>query len=183
MKRLPHTGVSYYRKRRLPGRQLEKGILMTGKASILLALLLVLSGCSSRKAAPYEGKSVAQLERMLHDPSTDVQIQGAVGLSLHGAEAKPAVPSLIPLLHSEQALVRQNAAAALTSIGPDADEAVPALTEALADPEWSVRRQAAMALGEIGAPARSAAPALKRLQSDPNTLVRKAAAAALMRVR
>src|SRR5260370_15040881 len=49
---------------------------------LLFLILLAISGCRSK--APYEGKSVTQLRRMLHHPDTKVQVQGAFGLSQHG---------------------------------------------------------------------------------------------------
>jgi HEAT repeat protein len=142
---------------------------------LLLALAL---GCGHKP--PYEGRSVAELRRMLSDPNPSTRVQGAYGLSQQGAKAKEAVPDLIQALQSSDVLLRAQAALALGAIGPDARGAVPALTAALDDPEWSVRRQAALALGDIGADARPAVPALHRLKDgDPNGLVRKAVAQAL----
>ncbi len=143
-------------------------------------ILTALPACRSR--APYEGRSPAQLERMLHDPKPAVQAQGAYGLSLLGAQAKDAVPALINALRGET-LVRQNAALALGSMGPEARDAVPALTQLLADPEWTVRRQAALSLGEIGSEARTAVPALEKLTHERDSLVRKAAQDALAKIR
>ena len=134
--------------------------------------LVLLAGCGRGKP-PYEGKNVAELERMLDDPNPAVQVQGAFGLGRHGAEARPAAPALLRALKSPDALVRQQAAVALGQVG--AEEAVPALAEALRDPEWAVRRQAAVALGAIGKDAKPAEPALRKLESDPNKLVRDAA--------
>jgi HEAT repeat protein len=147
-----------------------------------LPLLLVLAfGCSHKP--PYEGRSVAELEKMLADPNQAVRVQGAHGLSLHGAEARPAVPALMKALQSSDALLRMQAALALEKIGPDARDAVPDLIAALDDSEWSVRRQAALALGQIGPDARPALPALQRLQrGDPNGLVRKAVEQALPKI-
>ena len=143
-----------------------------------LLILALAAGCGHKP--PYEGRSGAELRRMLADANPAVRVQGAQGLSLHGAEARPAVPELTQALQSPDALLRAQSALALGAIGPDARDAVPALTTALADPEWSVRRQAALALGRIGPDARAAAPALRRLQrEDPNGLVRKAAEQAL----
>jgi HEAT repeat protein len=151
-------------------------------AGVLLAAVAVLApGCSHKP--PYEGRSVADLQRMLDDPNPTVRVQGAQGLSEHGAEARPAAPALAKALQSSDALLRQHAALALGAIGPDARDAVPALTGALDDPEWSVRRQAALALGEFGPAARPAAAALHRLKTgDPNGLVRKAAEQALPKI-
>jgi hypothetical protein len=142
--------------------------------------LALLGGCGRGKPA-YEGKSVAELERMLDDPSPTVQAQGAFGLARHGAEARPAAPALRRALKSPDALVRQQAAVALGQVG--AEEAVPALAEALRDPEWAVRRQAAVALGQVGPPARAAEAALRRCERDPNTVVRKAAREALGKIK
>jgi HEAT repeat protein len=147
----------------------------------LAAVLVFVAGCGHKP--PYEGRSVADLQKMLDDPNPTVRVQGAQGLSLHGPEARPAVPALIKTLQSPDALLRTQSALALGAVGPDAREAVPALTAALDDPEWSVRRQAALALGQIGPGARPAAPTLHRLQqSDPNGLVRKAVEQALPKV-
>src|SRR5438132_1682004 len=69
------------------------------RQTILLVFLLpaiFISACRGR--APYEGKSVAELERMLRDPNPTVQAQGAYGLSRLGSEARSAVPSLIEAL-------------------------------------------------------------------------------------
>src|SRR6516165_3447043 len=74
-------------------------------------IFLFAAGCGSRP--PYEGKSVAQLEKMLQDADPAVQAQGAFGLSQHGPAAKEATPALAMALKSEQVAVRQNAALAL----------------------------------------------------------------------
>jgi HEAT repeat protein len=150
------------------------------RGSWLPFLLVCAAAC--RGKAPYEGKSVAELERMLRDPDPAVQTQGAFGLSRVGAEALPAVPALTEALKSPQSIVRQNAALALGQIGPEAKDAVPALTAVLRDREWAVRRQVVVALGQIGPDARSAA-AVEKLRQDPDSLVRKAAAEALKKIR
>jgi len=151
---------------------------MARKFCLLLMALMV--GCGHKP--PYEGKSVAQLERMLKDGDADAQSQAAYGLSLHGPEAVEAVPALAHGLASPHTLVRQNSALALGRIGPAARAAVSALTAVLRDPEWMVRRQAALALGEIGPDAVAAVPTLQRLTKDPDRLVRRAAQDALAKV-
>jgi HEAT repeat protein len=128
---------------------------------LMLFQLFFLSAC--RDKAPYEGKSLAELERMLRNPNPTVQAQGAFGLSQLGTDARPAVPSLIDAL-KRNTPVRQNAALALGQIGPGARDAVPALCEALGDSERAVRRQAALALGKIGPEARSALPVFANAQ-------------------
>jgi HEAT repeat protein len=150
-------------------------------ASFLAAILALELGCAHKPA--YEGRSVAELVRMLDDPNPTVRVQGAQGLSEHGPEARAAVPSLVKALQSPDSLLRQHAALALGAIGPDARDAVPALITILDDPEWSVRRQAVLALGAIGPAARRSAAVLQRLRtSDPNSLVRKAAEEALTKI-
>jgi len=146
-------------------------------SAFLLLALLSTGGCGSK--APYEGKSAAQLERMLHDASAAVQAQGAYGLSLLGPDARSAVPTLIEASTTKDTIVRQNSVLALGSIGPDARDAVPVLIQLLHDPEWTVRRQAALALGQIGPDAQAAVAELEKLSRDRDRLVRTAATQAL----
>ena len=109
-------------------------------------------GCGSKP--PYEGKTVAQLRKMLQSPEVATQAQGAFGLSLHGAAAEPAAEALGDALRSSAPLVRQNAALALGKIGPGASAELPKLVAALQDAEWPVRRQAALSLSALGPAAR-----------------------------
>src|SRR5437879_2642207 len=81
----------------------------TPRVAGMLILLLTAFGCG-KPAPPYEGKSVAQLQKLLDDPDPAVQVQGAFGLSQRGAEAKEAVPALTRALNSQETLVRQNVA-------------------------------------------------------------------------
>lgn len=166
-----------FRVRRIPRKPLSHKRMnqLLFKPGILL-LALILPGCGRKP--PYEGRSVPELERMLADPDPKVQVQGAFGLSLKGAEAQQATPDLIRALTSSNALVRQQACVALGAIGPLAEQATPALITALADPEWVVRRQAAVALGRIG-PLLAAEEPLGKCRHDSNSQVRKAAAEAL----
>jgi hypothetical protein len=145
-----------------------------------LILLFTAGGCGHKP--PYEGKSPAELERMLKAGDANSQASAAYGLSLLGTDAAGAVPALTDALHSEHGLVRQNAALALGRIGSASRSAVPALTESLHDVEWTVRRQSALSLGEIGSDAAPAVPALKLLGKDPDRLVRQAAKEALAKV-
>src|SRR5437868_4434108 len=82
----------------------SSGRLRSRLAKVVLRLAsLLLISCAGR--APYEGRSVAELERMLRDSDSAVQVQGAYGLSLLGAEARAAVPTLAEALRSKNALV------------------------------------------------------------------------------
>src|SRR5262249_44436568 len=76
--------------------------IMASKFCFLLLSLMV--GCGHKP--PYEGKSVAQLERMLKDGDADAQSQAAYGLSLHGPDAAKALPALVDALASPHTLVR-----------------------------------------------------------------------------
>ena len=140
---------------------------------LLLVVCLAAVGCRA-KAPPYEGKTVAELDKMLKSSDPVAQAQGAFGLSLLGPEARGATPALIEALKNSDAAVRHVAALALGRIGPDAREAVPVLSEALRDSEWPVRREAALALGEIGPGAQSAVGPLQEARQDSDPLVQAA---------
>ena len=146
-----------------------------------LVLIATLTGCGG--GAPYEGKSVQELQAMLADPSSSVQAQGAHGLALKGPEARTAVPALIGVLQRGEPIAQEQAALALGKIGPEAKEAIPALTEALKTSAWTVQRQAALALAAHGSQAKSAVPALEKLRDSPNRPVRDAVVEALKRIR
>lgn len=144
------------------------------RRQIFVALVgFLLLGCN--RGMPYEGKSLAQLEKMLADADPRVQAQGAHGLSRLGLEAKPAVPRLIEQLKNPQAFVRQQVAIALAKIGAGASEALPALIDASRDPEWTVRRQVALALAAIGPDDPAVGKALDQLARDPDSLVKQGA--------
>ncbi len=122
---------------------------MRPRAMVWLPLaLLLLMGCGRKP--PYEGRSVAELERMLDDSNPTVQMQGAFGLSKHGAEARPAIPARSVRCNRPIRCCASRRRLALGQIGAADGEAVPALAAALRDPEWTVRRQAAVALGRSG---------------------------------
>src|SRR5260221_506033 len=100
---------------------------------LMLVLAILLPGCSAKKMLPHESKNAEELMRMIESEDTASQVQGALGLSLLGAEASDAVPRLTELLASKDGTVRNTADRALGKIGPDARSAVPALTRCLAD--------------------------------------------------
>jgi len=150
-----------------------------GMRGIVVILVVLPTGCGPRHL-PHENRSVADLRRMLEATEPRVQAQGALGLSLHGPEAREAVPRLVELLGGPDALVRQNSALALGKVGADARPAVPALERALGHEDWALRRQAAVALGGIGDP-RARKP-LEKLRRDSNKLVLQAATEALAKL-
>jgi HEAT repeat protein len=152
----------------------------TARILLVLPLALFFSSCSSR--LPYEGKSLAQLQKMLKDSDPKVQAQGAYGLSLDHDMAQEAVPALIEAMQSKHAIVREKAARALATAGPDAAAAVPVLIGALEDSAWTVQRQAALALGKIGPKAETAIPALQNLSEAPNKPLQQAVQQALRRI-
>ena len=150
------------------------------RVRFLCGFLLVLSAGCGPRSLPHENRSIPELRRMLADAEPRVQAQGALGLSLLGAEARDAVPRLIELLESPDTVVRQQSALALGKIGAPASQAVPVLEKLLGNEDWSVRRQGAIALGEIGEA--KARPALEKLRRDPIKLVRQAATDALAKL-
>ena len=139
---------------------------------------LSVAGCNSQPEARLrdEGKSVDELRTMLADPNPEVQARGALGLSLHGPAASPAVPGSHRSLETARThwCVKTRPWRSVRLVR-GAESAVPALSEALGDSEWAVRRQAAIALGDIGPAAKPALPALAKRDADPNKQVRDAA--------
>ncbi|MEZ2236475.1 HEAT repeat domain-containing protein, partial [Microcoleus sp.] len=109
----------------------------------------------------------------------DVRKSAASALGRIGAEAKTAVPQLIPLLKDSDADVRSSAADALGRIGAEAKTALPQLILLLKDSDANVRSSAAFVLGSIGAEAKTALPQLILLLKDSDANVRSSATSAL----
>jgi HEAT repeat protein len=164
--------------RRFKGRP-ERTVRCRVQLLFFIPLMFFPAACHGK--APYEGKSVGELEQMLNDADEKVQAQGAYGLSQLGPAARDSVPALAAAL-KRGTMVRQNAALALGQIGPEAVAAVPDLAAALKDSEWTVRRQVAVALGQIGEGARPAMADLLKLTHDRNQTVKKAAQEAVSRI-
>ena len=99
-----------------------------------------------------------------------------------GAEAKTALPQLVPLLQDSDANVRSSAAFALGRIGAEAKIGVPQLVRLLKDSDANVRTNAAYALASIGAEAKTGVPQLVRLLKDSDANVRSNAAFALVSI-
>jgi predicted Ser/Thr protein kinase len=126
--------------------------------------------------------AVEQAMAGLLDPSKDTRWKAAEALGSLGADARPAVPALLPLLQDRQEVVRWRAAEALGKIGADSPEVVDALRVALREKEGLVPTEAAKALGKIGPSAREAAPALAEALRSSDVYVRREAAKALGRL-
>jgi len=120
------------------------------KRLVIAALVMHLAvvGCRSRKL-PHEGKSVAELERMLATAIRVPRRKERWAGSAWG-RGRAGGPALFDGWRARTLWCDKQCALALGKIGPAARSAVPGLMRALNDPEWAVRRQAAVALGEIG---------------------------------
>ena len=115
------------------------------------ALGCVLPNMEQRNPDPsYEGKSLGYWVQRLKkaDKSEDRQAAAEV-IKSFGAQAKAAVPDLIPLLNDCSESYRRLVAEILAAIGPDAREAVPTLKRVLRDDNPKVRLAAAIALWKI----------------------------------
>ena len=123
--------------------------------------------------------AISVLAKGLKNSDANVRRSAANILGNIGAEAKTAVPQLIPLLKDSDAGVRNSAASALTSIGAEAKAAVPQLILLLKDSHADVRSSAASALGTIGAEAKTVLPQLIPLLKDSDADMRSSAASAL----
>lgn len=91
-----------------------------------------------------------QLIQNLHHEDVAVRVHSATMLGWLGAEARPAVPTLIELLSHADIRDRRMAALALGNIGLDAQDAIPALLTVMTDDEdRGVQELAAEALERI----------------------------------
>ena len=95
---------------------------------------------------PYEGRTFAEWQGDLRDPSPEVRKRAVQTLAHFGSRG---VALLTQTLRDADANIRWAAAGALGQIGPTAKDAVPALVEALGDTEATVRAGAEYALGQI----------------------------------
>src|SRR5436309_7419196 len=110
---------------------------------------------------PAHADDAATLAKELKNKDPDVRRNAAQQLSEMGADAKPALSSLIEAVKSDKDIfVRRFAAKAIGGIGPDAKSAVPALTTAMHDgikeDKLELSDAAVEALGHLGS---SAVPA------------------------
>src|SRR3984957_2189467 len=88
---------------RIRYRRGERRRIAMGSRRSLLLLLIV--GCGG-PVPPYQGKSAAELERMLRDVNPTVQTEGAIGLARLGPQGRDAAPALIEALTGPHPLVR-----------------------------------------------------------------------------
>jgi HEAT repeat protein len=134
---------------------------------------------------PRARTEVPALAAALQDELVDVRAEAARTLGGLGADARDAIPALIPLTgYDPDPRVRVEAAAALWRIDHHPAKVVPTCIAALADADEAVRFVAADCLGEIGPDARAAVPALLAAYTMPARagLVRVAVRLALERI-
>lgn len=115
--------------------------------------------------AATETNVTARITPFLNSDNAADQRSAATALGRMGADAKEAVPQLVPLLDSQDA--SGEAARAIGQIG--GTEAVPDLITQLNSENEAVRRQVARALGAIGTEARDAVPNLIEIAKSSST--------------
>lgn len=133
------------------------------------ASALAVTAPHSRTAIP---ALLAALRADDNDKVVKLRVIGALGR--FGADARAAVPYIIPALEDHEEAVKHNtlaraAARALDGIGPAAAEAVPALIKSVKSADSLVQAHAIEALGGIGPAHPDVLPALFRLlkATDP----------------
>jgi HEAT repeat protein len=150
-----------------------RSLLVAGVVMLLVAVLAVATAPSAEQG----GRTIAELQRQLRDPSTDVRARAAQALATFQHRA---VSALTAALNDREYKVRASAAEALVKIGPSA--VVPAMIKALESAEIPIRANAVVVLGAFGPDAKAAVPALARALKDENLRVRELAGEALNRV-
>lgn len=103
------------------------------------------AACDALTSIPASAKEVPALSELLDDQITSSRIAAAKSLAGAGADAAPALQTLIKMLSDSDANVRNAAAAGLAGIGKDAKAALPALKLALKNPETQSAAQDAIA--------------------------------------
>jgi HEAT repeat protein len=160
---------------------------------LLLSLPATVLG---QQNATWQGKTVGQWAQQLAQEDLRAQWYAAYALGQIGAQAAPAVDSLVEILRDRRRdeYLRGCAAWALGRIGsetrpfggsfpcPTDGKVVELLTETLRSKHLSVRRNSPRALGRLGAAARPAVPTLLELLGDRDAEVRAAAAVAAWRI-
>jgi HEAT repeat protein len=118
------------------------------KHSLLVILLISLSGCGQARPAMAGGKWAAALR----DPDAQVRRKAAFTLGNIGPSDPAGLPALLGALSDADAGVRGAAILALVKFGAAAREAVPTLTRLQKqDPDARVRGYAARALEKLRA--------------------------------
>jgi serine/threonine-protein kinase len=130
-------------------------------------------------APPAVPQPVLDLMAELREGKDDGRWKAAEALGGLGADARPAVPTLIEALAERNATLRWRSAEALGKIG-DVRAAAP-LVAALSDQDGLVKTEAAKALGRLGPAAREAIPVLVQGLRDPDAFYRREAARAIAR--
>lgn len=116
------------------------------------------------------------IDDLMRDPDPRVRLTLLDALFMLGAEAKPAVPTLVRALADPSLFVRWSAVRVLGKTGPvNADESVPAIAALLRDPDLNVRVAAAGTLERYGTEARAAIPQLIRAVASGDAEMRLSA--------
>lgn len=147
------------------------------RRSAVSCLLATLALLVATPVAGQGGRTLADWQRDLRDPSPAIRAGAAQALA---AFDQRAVPALTGALGDSEYKVRVSAAEALVKIGPG--RVVPSMIEALKSTDVATRANAAVVLGAFGPPAKPAVPALARALKDANPRVRELADEALDRI-
>lgn len=125
-------------------------------------------------------RAVPQATEALKDPQR--RVRALQVLARIGADAAPAVPTLIELLKTGDAPAKTEALFTLGAIGPKAEAAVEPISDQLTDADPRVVEAAIYALGKIGPAAKAAVPKLEKLVHAEDSLVRLMAVCAILRI-
>ena len=121
--------------------------------------------------------AVPDLVDALPDTDAKARTESAWAIGQIGAEAAPAIPTLVKLMQTESDYgVVDECVHALGKIG---SKAVPVLTEHIAAGDPDIRIRFVTALGEVGSAAAPSIPQLARAAVDPDEEIRTAAVEAL----
>jgi HEAT repeat protein len=102
--------------------------------------------CIGSAAAPAVPALVSALNNKDFSAASSAEALSCIG----GAQAKAAIPSIVPLLNSSDDRIRRSAAHALGKFGPDAAVTIPDLKKAYEhEPQWYVCDEMASALNKI----------------------------------
>lgn len=130
--------------------------------------------CLARIGPPAK-EDLERLKAALDDRrNASIRYHATVAVADLGADAKPALDSLVKNLEDSDPQVRVASAQTLGRIGPGAKNAVPALTQALKEPQREMRLSAVRSLAQIGVEAGAAVPIVEALQDKDDQVFQAA---------